>query len=169
MITHVVFTTDNGYHIGQHRLQPGKKCGLETDINIPLLIRGPGVPGGVVINISSTHTDLAPTFFKMMGIPPRPEFDGGPIPLTQDEIGNRTGKSEHAQIEFWGTETGGEGVYGSSVPAANNTYKAMRLFGEGYSIFYSVWCTGEHEVYVSVACFRKHCLSHTRLIYGLRT
>ncbi|KAK1761922.1 hypothetical protein QBC33DRAFT_574644 [Phialemonium atrogriseum] len=28
------YTTNNGYHIGQHRLQPEKKCGFEEDINI---------------------------------------------------------------------------------------------------------------------------------------
>ena len=42
--TYVIFSSDNGYHIGQHRLQPGKECGYEEDINIPLIIRGPGVP-----------------------------------------------------------------------------------------------------------------------------
>lgn len=147
--TYIVFTTDNGYHIGQHRLQPGKKCSVETDINIPLLIRGPNVPQGVVTNISSSHTDLAPTFFKMMGIPPRAEFDGGAIPITQAEIDARSGKAEHVQVEFWGTQSGSEGAYGTSAPPVNNTYKAMRVFGANYSVFYSVWCTGDHEIYVS--------------------
>ena len=145
--TYIVYSADNGYHIGQHRLQPGKKCAVETDINIPLLIRGPDVPRNVVTSISSSHTDLAPTFFKMMGILPRKDFDGGAIPYTIAEINARKGKSEHVQVEFWGTQTGGEGKYGSSVPPSNNTYKAMRLFGEGYSVFYSVWCGGVHELY----------------------
>lgn len=42
--TYVFFTTDNGYHISQHRLQPGKECSFEEDINIQVAIRGPGVP-----------------------------------------------------------------------------------------------------------------------------
>ena len=150
--TYIVYSTDNGYHIGQHRLQPGKKCAVETDINIPLLIRGPDVPQGVVTNISSSHTDLAPTFFKMMGIPPRPDFDGTAIPYTQADIDAQTGKSEHVQVEFWGTQTGGEGKFGASVPASNNTYKAMRVFGDGYSVFYSVWCDGAHELYDMLVC-----------------
>ena len=147
--TYIIYSTDNGYHIGQHRIQPGKKCSIETDINIPLLIRGPDVPKGVVTDISSSHTDLAPTFFKMMGIPARTEFDGGAIPYTLADIHARSGKSEHVQVEFWGTQAAGEGKFGPSIPPANNTYKAMRVFGEGYSVFYSVWCHGDHELYVS--------------------
>lgn len=29
----------------------------------------------------------------------------------------------------------------------NNTYKALRLIGEGYNLYYSVWCSNEHELY----------------------
>lgn len=39
--TYVVYSADNGYHISQHRLSPGKECGFEEDINVPLIIRGP--------------------------------------------------------------------------------------------------------------------------------
>ena len=39
--TYIIYTTDNGYHISQHRLPPGKECSFETDISIPLMIRGP--------------------------------------------------------------------------------------------------------------------------------
>lgn len=39
----------------------------------------------------------------------------------------------------------------------NNTYKSLRLLGEGYNLYYSVWCSNEHELYdlsVSpVSCF----------------
>jgi N-acetylglucosamine-6-sulfatase len=30
---------------------------------------------------------------------------------------------------------------------ANNTYKALRVIGENYNLYYSVWCTNEHELY----------------------
>lgn len=29
----------------------------------------------------------------------------------------------------------------------NNTYKALRVVGLNYSLYYSVWCTNEHELY----------------------
>ncbi len=44
--TYVVFASDNGFHLGQHRLPAGKRTPYETDIHVPLLVRGPGVRGG---------------------------------------------------------------------------------------------------------------------------
>lgn len=34
--TYVIYSSDDGYHIDQYRLQPGKSCAYEEDINIPL-------------------------------------------------------------------------------------------------------------------------------------
>ena len=48
--TYIVFTSDNGFHLGQHRLPPGKQTPYETDIHVPLVVRGPGVAPG-------THVD----------------------------------------------------------------------------------------------------------------
>jgi arylsulfatase A-like enzyme len=84
--TYIVYSSDNGFHIGQHRLQPGKSCGYEEDINIPLIIRGPGVAKNETTTIVTTHTDLAPTFFELLGIPTREDFDGTAIPVTK--VGN---------------------------------------------------------------------------------
>ncbi|CAI6258482.1 unnamed protein product [Periconia digitata] len=48
--TYVIYTTDNGFHMGQHRLDPGKACPYEEDVNVPMFIRGPNVPKGVTNN-----------------------------------------------------------------------------------------------------------------------
>lgn len=29
----------------------------------------------------------------------------------------------------------------------NNTYKSVRLIGDGFNLYYSVWCNNEHELY----------------------
>lgn len=29
----------------------------------------------------------------------------------------------------------------------NNTYKAIRIKGESYDLYYAVWCNNEHELY----------------------
>ena len=39
--TYIFYSSDNGYHVSQHRLHPGKECGFEEDINVPLIVRGP--------------------------------------------------------------------------------------------------------------------------------
>lgn len=110
--TYVIFSTDNGYHIGQHRLNPGKECGFEEDINIPLIIRGPGVPVGKVTDAVTAHTDLAPTFVKIAGGPLRDDFDGNPIPLNAREIkAAHASRQEHVNVEFWGNAIQ-EGAYG---------------------------------------------------------
>jgi arylsulfatase A-like enzyme len=109
--TYIIYTTDNGYHISQHRLHPGKECGFEEDINIPLIIRGPGIPEGHVTDAVSSHTDLVPTIFNIAGIPLRPEFDGAAVPLTKTEHEDAlTKRHEHINVEFWGF-AGGESKY----------------------------------------------------------
>ena len=42
--TYVVFASDNGYHLGQHRMPAGKQTAYDEDIHVPLIVRGPGVP-----------------------------------------------------------------------------------------------------------------------------
>ena len=101
--TYLIYSSDNGYHIGQHRLPPGKECGYEEDVNIPLIIRGPGIPSGAVTNQVTSHTDLVPTIFKLVGIKPRDDFDGAAIPLTHYDINeSRPTRHEHITIEYWG-------------------------------------------------------------------
>ncbi|KIH86657.1 arylsulfatase [Sporothrix brasiliensis 5110] len=152
--TYVFYTTDNGFHIGQHRLQPGKECGFEEDINIPLIVRGPGIPGGRVSQAVTTHVDLAPTLLKLARAPARVDFDGEPIPLTAHEldvaaVDNGAGRHEHVTVEFWGfaAAEGDFGFNGGSRIVTNNTYKAVRIIGRAYNLYYSVYCSNEHELY----------------------
>ncbi|KAL1953428.1 hypothetical protein VTO42DRAFT_2835 [Malbranchea cinnamomea] len=100
--TYIFYTSDNGYHIGQHRLQPGKECGFEEDINVPLIVRGPTVPKGQVSEIVTTHTDLTPTLLELAGAPLRADFDGLSIPLTDDGLQDVVAtRHEHVTMEFW--------------------------------------------------------------------
>lgn len=144
--TYVFYTSDNGYHIGQHRLQPGKECGFEEDINVPLIVRGPGVQKGHVSDIVTSHTDLAPTLLTLAGANIRPDFDGAAIPITSAQLLQASDtRSEHVNIEYWGFALS-EGDYGKYL-LWNNTYKGLRLIGDDYNFYYSVWCSGEHELY----------------------
>ena len=65
--TYILFTSDNGFHMGQHRLKPGKYTAYETDIHVPLLVRGPGVPAGGAVRALTSSVDLAPTLAELAG------------------------------------------------------------------------------------------------------
>ncbi len=74
--TYVVFTSDNGYHMGEHRMLPGKLTAFETDIKVPLIVSGPGVPAGRHVSALVQNSDFGPTFEDLAGLKPRPEVDG---------------------------------------------------------------------------------------------
>ena len=101
--TYIIYTTDNGFHIGQHRLPPGKTCNVEEDYNIPFFVRGPGVAKGKTVSYPTTHTDIVPTLFELAGIPLHDDFDGEPIPVTTKMQRQAPRKTEHVNLEFWGT------------------------------------------------------------------
>jgi arylsulfatase A-like enzyme len=66
--TYIFFTSDNGFHMGNHRLYPaGKQRPYEEDIGIPLMVRGPGVPGGTVRKELVINNDFAPTIAELAG------------------------------------------------------------------------------------------------------
>ncbi len=74
--TYIVFTSDNGYHLGQHRLRNGKAQIYEEDIRMPLIVRGPGVPAGVTRDEYALNIDFAPTFAQLGGATPTDFVDG---------------------------------------------------------------------------------------------
>jgi arylsulfatase A-like enzyme len=74
--TYIFFTSDNGYHMGQHRLAPGKYVGYEEDIGVPLFVRGPNVPISQTVTQLAGLGDLAPTFAEIAGIEIPAYMDG---------------------------------------------------------------------------------------------
>ncbi|MDX6424252.1 MAG: N-acetylglucosamine-6-sulfatase [Gaiellaceae bacterium] len=56
-----VYTSDNGFFHGEHRIPNGKVQHYEPSARVPLVMRGPGVPRGVRITQPSINVDLAPT------------------------------------------------------------------------------------------------------------
>jgi N-acetylglucosamine-6-sulfatase len=65
--TYVVFSSDNGLHTGEYRLMPGKLTAFDTDIHVPLIVAGPGVPVGASTNAMAENVDLARTFAQIGG------------------------------------------------------------------------------------------------------
>ena len=74
--TVVVFSSDNGYHMGEYRLTPGKMTAFDTDVNVPLVVQGPHVLAGHVSRAIVQNVDLAPTFESLAGVRPSRRLDG---------------------------------------------------------------------------------------------
>lgn len=167
--TYIIYTADNGFAIGSHRRQPGKTLGFEEDIHVPLVIRGPGIKRGFVDKLSSYGiVDLSRTILELAGAKTDHENDGVKInlhdgaeeeaalaQLPADVPPNATvpdsahGDARHSITEYW-VLGGDEGIYATG-PHVNNTYRTLRVHDEVDSRpvtwSYSVWCTGERELY----------------------
>jgi N-acetylglucosamine-6-sulfatase len=63
--TYVFFTSDNGWHEGEHRIKGQKWRPYEEDIHMPLLVRGPGVAAGHQATKLVLDTDYLPTFTNL--------------------------------------------------------------------------------------------------------
>jgi N-acetylglucosamine-6-sulfatase len=74
--TFIVYTSDNGFRMGEHRLWPGKRTAYEEDIQVPFVVRGPGIPAGRLLKQMVLNIDIAPTLARLAGIKP-PEFVDG--------------------------------------------------------------------------------------------
>jgi N-acetylglucosamine-6-sulfatase len=74
--TYFIFSSDNGLHMGEHRLMPGKQTAFDTDIHVPLVITGPGVAAGRTLDEIVENTDLCPTFTELAGAASRPTAEG---------------------------------------------------------------------------------------------
>jgi arylsulfatase A-like enzyme len=65
--TCIVFTSDNGYHMGERSLLPGKRTPYDTDVHVPLIVVGPGVAAGSTVQAITQNVDLCPTFTELGG------------------------------------------------------------------------------------------------------
>jgi arylsulfatase A-like enzyme len=74
--TVVMFTSDNGYFRGEHRIPDGKVRLYEPSIRVPLLVRGPGVSRGTTRAALVANIDLAPTILDLAGAKALRVMDG---------------------------------------------------------------------------------------------
>ncbi len=74
--TYFVFSSDNGFHLGDHRMTTGKMTAFDHDIQVPLIVTGPGVPAGSTIEEIVENIDLCPTFEELAGAPAAANVDG---------------------------------------------------------------------------------------------
>jgi N-acetylglucosamine-6-sulfatase len=65
--TYIVFTSDNGFFNGEHRIPVGKHLFYEEALRVPLVIRGPGVPADETRTQMVNNLDLTATVVQLAG------------------------------------------------------------------------------------------------------
>jgi len=74
--TYFIFTSDNGYMQGEHRVRSGKMLPYEPSARVPLIVRGPGIPARRVSRELVANIDLAPTIVELAGATASKTVDG---------------------------------------------------------------------------------------------
>lgn len=74
--TVIMFTSDNGFFQGEHRVRSGKLLPYEESIHMPLMVRGPGFASGASVGALAANIDLAPTIAAIAGATPMLPVDG---------------------------------------------------------------------------------------------
>ncbi len=112
--TYVVFTSDNGWYHGEHRVPKGKSLPYEEGIHMPLLIRGPGVQAGSTTDALTLNTDFLPTFTDLAGIQTPGYVDGRSLrPLLERSAATTaTGWRTAILLERRSLHTPGASFYG---------------------------------------------------------
>jgi N-acetylglucosamine-6-sulfatase len=135
--TYIFFTSDNGYHLGEHRMTQGKRTAYEEDIRVPLMVRGPGVPAGRVLKHQVLNNDLAPTFAELADVKPPSFVDGkSMVPLLGTSPPTVGGWRTGILTENWRTNTR------DGIPEAPS-FKALRT----QSFLWNRYATNERELY----------------------
>jgi arylsulfatase A-like enzyme len=126
--TLILFTSDNGFFHGEHRVQDGKVLVYEPSIRVPLIMRGPGVPEGARRRQLVTNADLAPTILEAARAVPGRTQDGRSLFRLLEDRG----------LE-WGRDLLIEGAPGLNQPA----FDALRT----YRYVFVQHANGERELY----------------------
>ena len=74
--TYIIFTSDNGFFFGEHRLTGGKFLAYEPSTHLPFLIRGPGIKPGTSTGELAANIDIAPTVLELAGAQADKSIDG---------------------------------------------------------------------------------------------
>lgn len=131
--TVIVFTSDNGYFYGEHRVASGKVFPYEPSIRVPLVVRGPGVRAGATADALVANVDLAPTILELACARPLRPMDGRSL---TGNLGHprRPGSDRAVLLEAFGA-------------ARSGPYQGVRT--ERY--VYIEYANGGREVYDLVA------------------
>lgn len=95
-----VFTSDEGYFLGEHGLSAERRLAYEESARIPLIMRYPRlIRAGSTIDQMALNIDIAPTMLELAGSPALPKMQGQSVlPLLR---GNAKGWRTSFLIEYF--------------------------------------------------------------------
>ena len=125
--TIIMFTSDNGFFFGEHRVQSGKMKVYQEAARVPLIIRGGAFVGGVTRPQVVANIDLAPTIAALASVTPGLEPDG--ISLVPYAASSTYKANRAVLLEI--------------TPTNAATFNAIRTKRWTYSLL----ATGEEEMY----------------------
>ncbi len=146
--TLIVYTSDNGFFHGEHRVPSGKVLVYEPSIRVPLVVRGPGVPRKTHLPQLVGNIDLAPTFVEAAGAKAGKAMDGRSLlalfrnvryPWRSDLL-LESGPSEGKKNDSLGEQSDAMLVRG---PAGSRQFTAVRTS----RYLYAEYADGERELY----------------------
>jgi N-acetylglucosamine-6-sulfatase len=85
--TVLMFTSDNGYFLGEHRMRQGKIKPHEPSLRVPFLMSGPGIPHGARFDPVSTPAVTATVLDLAGARPPRDPDAGSLLPSVRRDRG----------------------------------------------------------------------------------
>src|SRR4051812_15646239 len=161
--TYVIFTSDNGFFYGEHRLTGGKFLAYEPSTHLPFLIRGPGIKPGTATGEPAANIDIAPTVLELAGVKPDKSVDGTSLvpffrdpslrtrrPIlfesfveTNDVEANGEPTAQRVVKELKGPRAEKSGGATASIVAPPKDYEGIRLGPYKYI----EWPDGEKELY----------------------
>jgi arylsulfatase A-like enzyme len=133
--TVVIFTSDNGYNWGEHRIWSGKSRPHEESIRVPLTVSYPRLiePGSEDETHMVLNIDLAPTIAELAGVVPGGLVDGESfVPLLKGE-----------PVPGWRTDFLIE-QYGGFFPNEATVFQGIRDTAGKYAYYPNL---GEDELY----------------------
>lgn len=168
--TYVIFTSDNGFFFGQHRLVGGKFLAYEPSTHLPLIIRGPGIEPNTHTGQLVSTVDIAPTILELAGVKADKSMDGTSMVPFMEEPSLRTrrpllfesfvqtndveqdGGAATGETTAAGRARGKLGVRGTSDPGAAAHASVVAPPKNYYGIRlgpykYIEWPDGEKELY----------------------
>ncbi len=160
--TYIIFTSDNGFFYGEHRLTGGKFLAYEPSTHLPFLMRGPGIKPNTKTGELAANIDIAPTILELAHTEADKSIDGRSLyPFAHDtSLRTRRPILFESFVESNDVEENGGGPPATPAPAGESA--KVRPSGATASILappknyegillgpykYIEWPNGEKELY----------------------